>query len=391
MLKLSPSDIKSKALLHLPVSLSIIFLTLAIFLSAAALIPLFSFSVLAEDMLHSDSRNSIIADISEEVAESVVLISTERDVTLAEKHPFHDDPIFRFFFPEYYREEGRSEVRRGSGTGFIVTEDGYIVTNQHVIADSDRIFITRLGEDESQSAEVIWADYSLDLAVLKIEEDVNLNPIRLGNSDTIRQGDWVIAVGNPYGFDHTVTVGVIGALERPIEIPTSPGKSRQYSNLIQTDAAINPGNSGGPLLNIAGEVIGINTAVATRAQGIGFAIPINEVKFALEEIEKHGQVTLPWLGVYYQEVTPEIKNPLNLDSTDGVIVMDVIADSPAERAGLKAYDVIREVNRSRITSGAEFAEKIRNTEPGEQIMLRIIRDGMAQLIFTTIEQRPAEY
>ena len=338
------------------------------------------------------SGSNIIADISEEVADSVVLVSTERDVQVARRHPFYDDPIFRFFFPDHFREEEeREEIRRGSGTGFIVSEEGHIVTNQHVIEGSDRIYVTMRNDEENYSASVIWADYSLDLAVLKIEDTPDLQPIKLGDSDQIRQGDWAIAIGNPYGFEHTVTIGVIGALGRPIEVPTERGQIRRYSNLIQTDAAINPGNSGGPLLNIQGEVVGINTAVATRAQGIGFAIPINEVKFALEEIREYGRVSLPWLGIYYQTVTPQMQEYFQLSRSEGIIVMDVVADSPAEAAGLKPYDIILEVNREPVSSTEDFARSIRETEVGERIMLRVLRDGSPRLLFATIDQRPTDY
>ena len=354
----------------------------------------FQSPVHAEDMLEQESRTNMIAEISAETAEAVVLVSTERDISFTERHPFHDDPIFRFFFPEYFRDDergSREDIRRGSGTGFIVDENGYIVTNQHVIAGSDRIFVTMRGEDNGLDAEVVWADSSLDLAVLKIDQSDNLTAVQLGNSDNIRQGDWAIAIGNPYGFEHTVTAGVVSALGRPIEVPTERGQIRHYSNLIQTDAAINPGNSGGPLLNIEGEVIGINTAVATRAQGIGFAIPINEVKFALAEIREHGRVSQPWLGVYYREITEDIQEHFGLTTNTGVIVMDIIADSPAEKAGIQPYDIIREVNRQEITSGEEFAELIDSFQENERIMLRIIRDGTAQILFATIEQRPADY
>lgn len=354
----------------------------------------FQSPVQAEVMLEQESRTNMIAEISAQTAEAVVLVSTERDISFTERHPFHDDPIFRFFFPEYFRDDERGkreDIRRGSGTGFIVDEDGYIVTNQHVIAGSDRIFVTMRGEENGLEAEVVWADSSLDLAVLKIDEPDNLTAVQLGNSDNIHQGDWAIAIGNPYGFEHTVTVGVVSALGRPIEVPTERGQIRHYSNLIQTDAAINPGNSGGPLLNIEGEVIGINTAVATRAQGIGFAIPINEVKFALEEIKEFGRVAQPWLGVYYREVTSEIREHFDLKTSSGVIVMDVIADSPAEKAGIQPYDIIREINRQEIISGEKFAEIIGSSREGERIMLRIIRDGTARILFATIEQRPADY
>lgn len=356
----------------------------AIFLTAG--------TVNAQEDMEEFSQN-FIADIADEVEEGVVMIDTEREVEMLGQSPFdQEDDIFRFFFPDEFRDfdEDDPPTREGIGSGFIVTEEGHIVTNEHVVADADEIMVTIKGYEEQKEAEVLWSDYGLDLAILKVETEDSLDPIPLGNSDQIRQGDWAVAIGNPVGFEYTVTFGVISALERPIEVPTREGQIRRYRNLIQTDAAINPGNSGGPLVNIEGEVIGINTAVATRAQGIGFAIPINEVKFALEDIEEYGEVRIPWLGVYYREVTPDIQQHFGLEEDTGIIIVDVVEGSPADQAGLQPYDVITELDREQIDTIEDFAGMIREREVGEEIMLRIIRDGDPDLIVAELSQQPED-
>jgi len=351
---------------------------------------LFSPVVYGEAGVVPESNRNIIADIASEVEDGVVMISTETEVDAAREFPFRDDPFFEFFFPDREFEED-PEPREGFGSGFIVTADGHVVTNEHVVANADEVKVTIKGEEESRSAEVLWADRSLDLAVLQVETDGDeLSPLPLADSDEIRQGDWAIAIGNPLGFDHTVTVGVVSALGRPINVPTQEG-IRTYRNLIQTDAAINPGNSGGPLLNIDGEVIGINTAVTMRAQGIGFAIPVNEVKFALEDLQEYGEVRMPWIGIYYQQLTPEVADYLGIQAEEGIIIMDVIPGSPAEEAGLETYDVVTQFDEEPITSIDDFASMVTEQEVGNEVMLRIERDGEPQLIILEIGQRPEEF
>jgi S1-C subfamily serine protease len=210
----------------------------------------------------------------------------------------------------------------------------------------------------------------------------------LGNSDIIRPGDWAIAIGNPFGFEHTVTTGVISALGRPIQIPTSGGQLRTYKNLIQTDAAINPGNSGGPLLNLNGEVIGINTAVSTQGQGIGFAIPINEVKNVVDDLKTKGEIIRPWLGVSVGKISPEIQEYFNLDSNKGAIILDVYPDSPADKAGLKTYDIIKEIDQAEIENPNDVVNKINEKGINERILIRVLRDGETELLFARIGRKP---
>ncbi len=369
-----------------PVRVSVIFLGICFLV--------LSFVPLEVGAIFSDSAN-VIADIAQQVERGVVNIHTEREVERATpSHPFLEDPFFRHFFPDFFRDYFQEEppiLREGLGSGFIVDEEGYIVTNEHVITEASKIKVILKDSDDKIPAEVVWRDYSLDLAIIKIATEEKLNPIPMGNSAEIRPGDWAIAIGNPLGFEHTVTIGVISALGRPIQIPTERGEVRYHRNLIQTDAAINPGNSGGPLLNIEGEVIGINTAVAAQARGIGFAIPVNEVKFAIEDIKNYGEVRRPWVGVNIMDLNHEISRFLDIEREQGVVILEIIPDSPAEKAGLKPYDIIVDANRKNIANTEEFLDFIREREIEERIMLRIIREGEQQLIFVEIEQRPQDF
>jgi S1-C subfamily serine protease len=242
--------------------------------------------------------------------------------------------------------------------------------------------------DKAIPAEVIWTDFNLDLAVIKIDVNQELKPIPLGNSNEIRPGDWAIAIGNPFGFEHTVTTGVISALGRPIQIPTSQGQIRTYKNLIQTDAAINPGNSGGPLLNMNGEVIGINTAVSAQGQGIGFAIPVNEVKEVVNDLKTKGEIIQPWLGVSVGQISPEVQEYFDLDSNQGAIILDVFPDSPADKAGLKTYDIIKEIDQEIIENPDDVVQKINEKEIEERILIKVIRDGETEILFARIGKKP---
>lgn len=249
-------------------------------------------------------------------------------------------------------------------------------------------------------AELIGADYQLDLAVLKIEKPRELKELPvapLGDSDTMRPGDWVIAIGNPFGaqlgLEHTVTVGVVSAQGRQISVWDESRRSpRTYRDLMQTDAAINQGNSGGPLINIYGEVIGINTAVNTQGQGIGFAIPINTAKEVLRDLIERGMTPGgPWIGITYQDVTPEIARILGLDHDEGILVAEVLAGQPAEKAGLQAYDVIVELNRKPVPDGETFQKMVQELKPGDTAVLKVIRNGRAVVLTVTVGERPPEF
>jgi len=238
-----------------------------------------------------------IAEIVEKASPAVVNIDTETMVRQS-LGPFGDDPFFREFFGEQFERFTRIIPMKGKGSGFIVSEDGYILTNNHVVADADKIEVT-LADGTSYPAEIVGTDPTFDLAVIKIGAK-GLPVLELGDSENVRVGEWVVAIGNPYGFESTVTVGVISAKDRSVR-----ARNLNFDGFLQTDAAINPGNSGGPLLNLDGEVIGINTAIIPYAQGIGFAVPVNMAKQVLDDLVKYGTVKRGWLGVYIQPLTPE--------------------------------------------------------------------------------------
>ncbi|MFW5686760.1 MAG: S1C family serine protease [Halanaerobium sp.] len=338
-------------------------------------------------------QSNHFADIAEEVDNGVVKVTTTVESSGDQQLPeMFNDPYFRFFFGDRFQApDQQPRQRQGFGSGCIVSEDGYIVTNQHVIEDADEIEISINDREDPVPAEVAWSDFSLDLAVLKIdtsEIDQNLTSLEMGDSDQIRPGDWAIAIGNPLGFEHTVTVGVISALGRPIQIPADDRQVRTYQNLIQLDAAINPGNSGGPLLNNEGEVIGINTAVSQVGQGIGFAIPVNEIKDIVNELQDTGEVNRPWIGIAFSEISKDVQEYFELDSREGVMVIEVYEDSPAEKAGLKAYDIITEVDQEKIEDTSDITEIISDKEVGDKIMFKVIRNGNSEILVGRIGDKP---
>ncbi len=362
-----------------------IYLTI-IFVISIILIPVISE---AEDSPSNEMfEKNFFADIATETNDGVVKINTEMEVEQESDHPFLNDPYFRYFFGDQFPENDEPRREQGFGSGFIVSEEGYIVTNQHVVNKASEIEVTINGLEDPVPAELVWSDSSLDLAVLKVDVDEDLTVIDLGDSDDINPGDWAIAIGNPFGFEHTVTVGVISALGRPIQVPTQQGQVRSYSNLIQLDAAINPGNSGGPLLNIDGEAIGINTAVSQQGQGIGFAIPINEIKGIINELRETGDVIRPWLGISFRDINKDIQDYFELDNRDGVLVMNVMEDSPAAETGIQSYDIIKEINREKIENSEDVKDIINDTEVGQKVMVKIIRDGQSEVIFVEIGERP---
>ncbi len=308
-------------------------------------------------------NNNIIADIVEEYGSGVVNIET-KVVTRSSDNPLFNDPFFRQFFGGGEREY----VQSGLGTGFIISEDGYIVTNQHVIENATEINVIMAGQEEPYTAEVIGEDHDLDLAVIKIEAKGRLKPLKLGNSSDIRVGEWVTAIGNPYGLDHTVTVGVISAVGRPITIG-----DRTYKDLIQTDAAINPGNSGGPLINLNGEVVGINTAVSAQAQGIGFAISINTAKDVLDELITRGKVVRPYMGISMQNLSEEAAGMLGIEPK-GVLIASVVDNTPAAAAGLQQYDVIVRMNDADIADINDLQDFLATCHAGDTVQLHVMRD-----------------
>jgi len=323
-----------------------------------------------------------IADIVKKVGPAVVNIDT---VTMVRQplfpFPFFDDPLLRRFFGEEYERFTRIIPMQGKGSGFIISQDGYILTNNHVVGNADKIVVT-LVDKRKFEARVIGRDPTVDLAVIKIDAK-GLPTIPLGDSDAVEVGEWVIAIGNPFGLSHTVTVGVISAKGRTI----SAG-DRSFENFLQTDAAINPGNSGGPLLNLKGEVIGINTAIIPYAQGIGFAIPINTAKQILDDLIKFGRVDRGWLGVYLQSMTPSLAKGFGLSEPKGVIVAKVAPGSPAEKAGITRGDVILSVDGKEVNSPAELQIAIRSRKAGDKVNLSIWRKGKSLNVTVTLGSIP---
>ena len=329
-----------------------------------------------------------IPETVDQVSDAVVYLETTVE-NASSSDPLFNDPFFRYFFGDSFSFRTTPKVSRGIGSGFIINPEGYIITNEHVINGAKEVSVTVKGFEEPLKAIVVGKDFNLDLAVLKINSSKKLPHIELGNSDNMRVGEWVIAIGNPYRLDHTVTVGVISAKGRPITIPDqSTGKERVYKNLIQTDAAINPGNSGGPLISLDGKVIGINTAINAQAQGIGFAIPINTAKEVLDELIKSGSVTRPYIGVALQDMTKDLAEYFKLKEPNGAIIADVVSDSPADKAGLLRGDVILKINDKTIKNSNDVSEIISKTKINEKLVMVILRNGQSRFITVVVEKRP---
>lgn len=316
-----------------------------------------------------------LAELVKRLKPSVVNISTTSVVTAQPfqfRSPFgggENDP-FEEFFDKFFGGEGapqREFRQRGLGSGFIMSEDGYIITNNHVIEKARDISVI-LEDGGEYEAKVIGKDPKTDVALLKIEPDRKLQAISFGNSDQLEIGDWVVAIGNPFGLGHTVTTGIVSAKGRSLGLGA-------YDDFIQTDAAINPGNSGGPLFNLRGNVVGVNTAIIAGGQGIGFAIPANIAKYVVNQLRTEGKVVRGWLGVMVQQITPEIAESLELKDTRGALVADVTPGGPADKAGVKRGDVIVEFNGNKIKEMAELPKTVATTSPGTESELKLLRNG----------------
>lgn len=330
------------------------------------------------------------ADLAEKLGPTVVNVYTTQTVEVSSApHQFFfpdqmeiPEPFRRFFgMPEAPGEEApKREMKRTSlGSGVIVTSDGYILTNNHVVEDADEINVT-LSTFEEYEATIIGRDAKSDVALIKIEAKHDLPAVTFGDSDKLRVGEWVLAIGNPFGLQQTVTAGIISAKGRAIN-------NESYGNFIQTDASINPGNSGGPLFNLKGEMVGVNTAIFSRSGGnigIGFAIPANMAKNVFTQIKEHGKVTRGWLGVMIQQVTPDLAENFGLDRPIGALIGQVVPDSPAEKAGLKAGDVIIEYNGKEVSQMSMLPAMVAGTAVGTKANLVYIRDGKKHSITVEI-------
>lgn len=300
---------------------------------------------------------------------------------IPEDSPFHD--YFRRFF-EQLPEAPSQRPRTSLGSGFIISADGYIMTNAHVTEDADKITVG-LNDRRELSAKVVGKDPRSDIALLKIEAD-NLPVVEIGDSSKLKVGQWVLAIGSPFGFEHTATQGIISALGRSLPSDT-------YVPFIQTDAAVNPGSSGGPLFNLDGEVIGINSQIYSRTggyMGLSFAIPINVAMDVADQLKQYGKVSRGWLGVMIQEVTPDLARSFDLDKPHGALVSQVMEDSPAQKAGVKAGDIIVSFNGTAINRSAELPPLVGRVRPGTKAPVTVIRDGEEKTLQIEIEELPEE-
>jgi serine protease Do len=322
-----------------------------------------------------------IANVAEKRVAAVVNISTSKTVSAPQRrqHPMSQDPLFRHFFGQRGGQRGMPEPRRENslGSGVIVRKDGIVLTNNHVIADADSIRVT-LSDGREFNAKVIGSDPKSDVAVLRMEKPPrDLRPIPLGDSKGLRLGEMVVAIGNPFGLGHTVTMGIVSAKGR-----ANVGIV-DYEDFIQTDAAINPGNSGGALIDLHGNLVGINTAIASRSggyQGIGFAVPSNMARSVMSSLLKHGRVIRGWLGVAIQPVTRDLQKALSLKSARGVLVSDVVQDSPAARGGLRRGDVILRLQGEELRDPAHLRNRVAAAGAGGKVRVMLLRNGKKKQI-----------
>ncbi len=350
----------------------------ALLLSIAILSAVTGFSQTAE--AQDIYTGNPVARIVKKVAPAVVNIDIEAMVRQSAS-PFPDDPFFREFFGDSFTRE---VPMRGKGSGFIVTDDGYILTNNHVIDGPGDIKIeVTLSGGRTYPARVIGKDPTFDLAVIKIDAK-NLPTVPLGDSDLVEVGEWAIAIGSPFGFESSVTVGVISAKNRSVR-----ARDLNFDGFLQTDAAINPGNSGGPLLNLEGEVVGINTAIIPYAQGIGFAVPVNMARQIMDDLVKYGKVNRGWLGVYLQPLTKEFATAYGIDTGDGAVVGDVIKGSPADRSGIVRGDVIIEMGGQKIKDHRDVVVGIRQHLAGDKVDFVVLHKGSRKKIQVTLSGVPS--
>jgi serine protease Do len=342
----------------------------------------------ADDMALLDRSSRAFVNVVKAAQPAVVNIRVEKSTKSGGAEEMFNNPFFEHFFgPQFPNMPQRKFRQQGQGSGFIISADGMILTNNHVVEDADTITV-RLSDEREFKANLIGSDPQSDVALIKIKDNGKLPTLNLGNSDALEVGEWVIAIGNPFGLNQTVTVGVVSA----------KGRNRmginEYESFIQTDAAINPGNSGGPLLNTHGEVIGINSALFSRTggyMGIGFAIPINMVKAIEGQLQKHGKVTRGWLGVAIQDVDENLAKSFDLKEAKGILVSEVQPDSPAVAAGLKQGDVILRLDDIVLKDVSDLRNRVALITPGTKVILHIIREGREKEIELVIGEQPSGF
>ena len=337
---------------------------------------------------HAFSAPESFSELAEQVKPGVVNIRTVKIIKGGSPvfrhffgNPFggNRNPFDEFFGPFQGEGNQRDFKQRSLGSGFIIDTEGYIVTNNHVIEDADQIKVI-LFNDKEFDGEMVGRDPKTDLALIRIKGAKNLKPLEFGDSNKLEVGKWVVAIGSPFGLEQTVTAGIVSAKGRIIG-------SGPYDDFIQTDASINPGNSGGPLLNMAGEVVGINTAIIASGQGIGFAIPINLAKGIISQLKDKGEVTRGWLGVGIQDLTSELADYYGLKEEKGVLVTQVFEGDPADKAGIKVNDVILSIDDKAVATGRELSSMIANTPVGHRTKVHLIRDGKRKTLTVTLAKR----
>ncbi|MCP4023182.1 MAG: DegQ family serine endoprotease [Desulfobacteraceae bacterium] len=349
------------------------------------LVGLFAMPVMAKSTKMVPSSFSELAKQAKPAVVNIQTVKTIKGGGRVFRHffgqPFGNRDRFEDFFAPFLDQQPRNRKEQSLGSGFIISKDGYIVTNNHVIKDADKIKVI-LHNDKEYDGKIIGTDPMTDLALIKIKAK-NLTPLELGNSKDLEVGSWVVAIGSPFGLEQTVTAGIISAKERVIGFGP-------YDNFLQTDASINPGNSGGPLLNLDGEVVGINTAISASGQGIGFAIPSDMAKGIIDQLIESKHVSRGWLGVAIQNVTKELAEYYGIKETKGVYVAKVYEGDPAHKAGIKPGDVITMINDKAIETSRDLTLAISSMGVGEKIKVRFIREGDEKAIDLKLAQRPDE-
>ncbi len=342
----------------------------------------------SDKLTTAKSLGQAFVEVAKKVQPAVVNVTTEKTITMRPWERFGDDFFKGSPFEDFFRgfgsprERGKEyrQKQRSGGSGVIVDKEGYILTNNHVVEGADKVKV-QLNDGREFTATVKGQDSRTDLAVLQIKAK-DLPAASLGDSDKLEVGEWAIAIGSPFGLEHTVTVGVISAKGR------SGLGTGTYEDFIQTDASINPGNSGGPLINIDGEVIGINAMIIQPGTGIGFAIPINMAKQILNDLIKHGKVVRPWLGISVQDLTPEMMEHFKVKEKEGVLVGQIYPETGAEKAGLVSGDIIKSLDDKTIKNVNELVKEIQKKKVGQKIKLNIIRDGKPTTIEVTLTSMP---
>lgn len=320
---------------------------------------------------------SAFSEIAKQALPAVVYIDVSATVEVPGRQYYHPfDEFFGRGRRGYQQQEPQTREQRGQGSGFIISKDGYILTNNHVVDDADEITVT-LGDGREFDATLIGTDPKTEVALIKIEDGKDLPVVPLGDSDALEVGEWVLAAGNPFGLSQTITAGIVSAKGR------DETGIAEYGNFIQTDAAINPGNSGGPLLNIDGEVVGINTAIYTRTggyMGIGFAIPVNQAINIKNQLIEHGKVSRSVLGVYIQEVDEDLAKSFGLEEKGGILISQIMEDSAAEEAGMKEGDIVVEMDGVKVSKLSAFRNRVASTAPNTNVDFKVFRDGKYKTI-----------